>query len=168
MARSPSKQHRSVPDERTHVLGLDGLVALALALLVYLAFRSALTAQFVNIDDEALIHTWAPRFQLSGDPIAFAFTTTEMGHYQPLTWLSWTLDFASAGLDPRAYHRTNVLLHATSAMLLYFVVRRLLATWRPDASRVARTAAAAIATALWAVHPLRVESVAWVTERRDV
>ena len=81
-----------------------------------------------------------------------------IGQWMPLTWLSWAIDFKLWGLDPAAYHRTNVLLHALNAGLLFLVARRLLGS----------TIGATVAALLWAVHPMRVESVAWINERRDV
>ncbi len=92
------------------------------------------------------------------------------GPYQPLTWLSYALDHALFGLDPFWFHATGILLHGLAAVALFSLARALLplviteGRWRPGP-----TAGAAAATALlWAVHPLRVEAVAWVTARRDV
>src|SRR5262249_23721959 len=80
--------------------------------------------------------------------------------------LSLAVDHTLWGLDPVGYHLTNLVLHAASAALLFVLARRLLL--RAGLSEVARDAGAAVGALLWAIHPLRVESVAWVTERRDV
>src|SRR2546427_8432752 len=96
------------------------------------------------------------------------FTTTLMGHYIPVTWLSFGLDYVLWGMQPAGYHFTNLLLHAANAVLFYWVARRLLAAAQPDTSRTALRAGAAVAALFFAVHPLRAESVAWATERRDV
>jgi tetratricopeptide (TPR) repeat protein len=88
------------------------------------------------------------------------FTTPRMGHYIPLTWLTLALDHALWGMNPRGYHATNVLLHAINAALVFLVARRLLAGFP--------LAAPAFAALAFGLHPLRAESVAWVTERRDV
>lgn len=81
-----------------------------------------------------------------------------IGQWMPLTWLSWAVDFKLWGLDPSAFHRENVLLHALNAGLLFLVAHRLLRS----------TPGALFAALLWALHPMRVESVAWINERRDV
>jgi tetratricopeptide (TPR) repeat protein len=89
-----------------------------------------------------------------------------MGPYQPLSWLSYAFDHALWGMDPRGYHLTNVLLHALSAVALYFLAREILRAL-PGLARGWLEAGAAFGALCWAVHPLRVESVAWITERRD-
>jgi tetratricopeptide (TPR) repeat protein len=130
-----------------------GVPALVAALAV-LAFSPALDHQFLNWDDDKnLLHN--PNFPRLG----WMLTAVHLGHYHPLTWLSLALDHAFWGLDPKGYHLTNLLLHAANAVLFYWVARRLLG---------GREWAAAVAALVFAVHPLRVESVAWVSERRDV
>ena len=91
-----------------------------------------------------------------------------LGQWMPLTWLSWAIDFTLWGLDPVAYHRTNVLLHAANAGLLFLVARRMIRAVNPRYTDRILAVGAAFAALLWALHPLRVESVAWVNERRDV
>src|SRR5262245_33403702 len=95
-------------------------------------------------------------------------TSAYMGHYHPLTWLSWALDYRLYGTDPWGYHLTNVLLHALNALLVYALFRALLARARPDGGGAMAPFAAAVGALLFALHPQRVESVAWVTERRGV
>ncbi len=103
--------------------------------------------------------TQNPDYQgLSPRHLAWMFTTFHMGHYQPLTWVTLGLDYALWGMQPAGYHVTSLLLHAVSAGLLYAVLRAL----------VDSTPAAAIGALFWSLHPLRVESVTWITERRDV
>src|SRR6185369_5754008 len=102
--------------------------------------------------------------------IRWMFSTFYMGHYQPLTWLSFALDFQLWELDPFGYHLTSLLIHCVNALLLYFLALRLLAlTMRREAANgTAARLAAGFAALMFAIHPLRVESVAWITERRDV
>jgi len=96
-----------------------------------------------------------------------------MGHYIPLTWLSLSGNYVAGGMDPWGYHLANLLVHGANAILFYLVARRLLAAVRDggreaahrDVPPVVGATAAALAFAL---HPLRVEPVAWITERRDV
>jgi Tfp pilus assembly protein PilF len=96
------------------------------------------------------------------------FTTTLTGHWIPLSWLTLGLNYTLGGMNPWGYHLGNMLLHAGNAVLLYFVARRLLARAGAAAAGVALSAGAVLAALLFAVHPLRVESVVWITERRDV
>ncbi len=134
-----------------------------LAALVLLAFLPVPGNGFTNWDDvENFLEN--PNYRgLSPDHLHWMFTTSRLGHYHPLTWMSLGLDYLLWGMDGRGYHLTSLLLHATSAILLYFTLLGLI-----DArARGARFAAWAGA-ALFALHPLRVESVAWASERRDV
>jgi Tfp pilus assembly protein PilF len=137
----------------------------------FLAFWPALDAEFVNYDDDKLFVTNSSYRGFDAARLRWMFTTTFMGHYQPLTWLSSAVDFKISGTEPSSYHRTNLLLHALNALVLYFVAMRLLAAAlriERDDHPLALRAAAAVAAMLFAVHPLRVESVAWASERRDV
>jgi len=131
----------------------------------FLAFWPALAAGFVDWDDApGLLHN--PDFRgLDGDALGWMFTTFHGGHYQPLTWLTFAVDHAVWGMTPRGYHLQNLLWHAVAAALLFAVARRvfLLAGLTTGACL-----GAGLAALLFGVHPLRVESVVWVTERRDV
>jgi Flp pilus assembly protein TadD len=95
------------------------------------------------------------------------WTTPLMGHYIPLTWMSLGLNYALGGMNPWGYHLGNMLIHATNTVLVYFVARRLLAA-AGISTGVSLLWSAGFAALVFGVHPLRVESVAWVTERRDV
>src|SRR5437667_4977153 len=96
--------------------------------------------------------------------------TTHLGHYIPLTWMTLGLDYLLWGMNPVGYHLTSLLLHATNAVVLYFLARRLLALALPPRPQRghAPVVSAGFAALVFASHPLRVESVAWATERRDV
>jgi protein O-mannosyl-transferase len=94
-----------------------------------------------------------------------------MGPYQPLSWMSLGLDYLIWGMNPAGYHLTSLLFHAANAVFFYFISRRMLVILWPQAPNQARwklSTAAAFAALFFSVHPLRVESVAWLTERRDV
>jgi len=143
------------------------LLVLAAAVVPFLP---ALNNAFVTWDDDQ-VFLLNPRIRaLSWDNVRWMFTTNGMGHYQPLTWLSIALDCRLGGLNPRVFHRTNLLLHGLTATLFYFVCLRLLRAGfaDPTGRRAALRLGAAVAALFFAVHPLRVESVAWATERRDV
>jgi len=143
--------------------GLPGLVALATAV----AFWPSLGSGFVEWDDHVNIVNNLAYRGLSWREIRWAFGTIQLGHYIPLTWLSFSLDYALWGLNPFGYHLTNLLLHVTTALLLYALARRLL--WLSTSfSELGSIVGGGVAALFFAIHPLRVESVAWVTERRDV
>lgn len=130
------------------------------ALAVVAVFAPALDNGFVNWDDDGNF-TDNPHFRgFSAEHLRWMFTTTLYGHYIPLTWLTLAADYALWGMNPRGYHATNVLLHAVNAALVFLIARRLL-----HRHAVAAAVTAALAFGL---HPLRAESVAWVTERRDL
>lgn len=149
------------------------VASLVVGVVAFSAFYPALGAEFVNFDDQELLVDNASFRGFSFDHLRWMFSTTHMGHYHPLTWMSYALDYRLAGsqLKPAAFHLTNVLLHAVSAVLFFHVAIRLLSA----AFQIKRgehclriILASAVAALLFAVHPLRVESVAWVSERRDV
>jgi len=135
-------------------------VVLLLALAVFACFLPALGSQFVLWDDD-MNFTDNPSYRgLSVAHLRWMFTTLYGGHYQPLTWVTLGLDYTLWGMNPTGYHLTNILLHAANAVLVY----RLIVALVPGVG-----ARAALVGALgFAIHPLRVESVAWATERRDV
>ncbi len=143
----------------------------ALALLVVVAslaaFAPALDNGFVAWDDRFYFLENTAYRGLGWAQWSWAWTTARGGLYQPLTWLSFSLDHAVWGLLPGGYHLTNLLLHAAAAVLFFFVGAALLrvAGVADERERLLGAAAAAL---LFAVHPLRVESAAWATERKDV
>jgi tetratricopeptide (TPR) repeat protein len=138
----------------SELLGCLLLVAVILAV-----FWQVKHYQFVNYDDDVYV-TDNPhvRMGLQKEGVVWAFTAVHAGYWIPLTWLSYMLDYEVYGLHPGGFHLTNVLLHLLNALLLYLVFRRMTgARWR-----------SALVAGLFALHPLQVESVAWVTERKDV
>jgi Flp pilus assembly protein TadD len=151
---------------------------IALFLLTVAAFLPAIMADYVYWDDDDLLINTVIYRTLDRDSLHWMFTTSYAGHFQPLTWLSYWLDWTLWKREVSGYHLTSVLLHAGTALLFYFLVRRLFfialrtttATDRNPGSinSPILCLASALAAALFAVHPLRVESVAWLAERRDV
>lgn len=133
--------------------------AAAAAAAVVVVFLPALFFPFLSWDDDVNIVSNA-YLSFSSDGLSWMLTGSRLGHWHPLTWLTLAFDRAVWGGRAAGFHLTNVLLHAASAALLVLCARRLLQ------SRDAWPAL--LAAGLWALHPLRVESVAWVTERRDV
>jgi protein O-mannosyl-transferase len=140
---------------RATVLAVCGLLLLA----VVLVFAQTLGHGFVNCDDPALIYQ-NPQLArgLTPSGIAWAFTNVDGYFWFPVTWLSYLADVQFFGLQPWGFHLTNVLVHAASTVLLFLVLWRMTGDLWPSA----------LATALFAIHPLRAESVAWAAERKDV
>jgi len=154
--------------QRDDEVGVLGAIAPALVgLATLLVFLPALGNQFVNWDDEVNLVANPQYRGLGWDQIRWMFGNTLGGHYIPLTWLSFGLDYVLWGMRPAGYHATSVLLHAANAVLFYFIALRLLRAALQAAPR-SLTLGAAGAALLFSLHPLRVESVAWATERRDV
>jgi Flp pilus assembly protein TadD len=141
---------------------------MAIVLAVVAVFAIGLRNEFVQWDDQVNLVENLNFRGLGPRHLAWMFTTTLMGHYIPLTWLTFGLDYVLWGMQPAGYHFTNLVLHAANAVLFYWLAKRLLAAARPAASEPALRAGAAVTALFFAVHPLRAESVAWATERRDL
>ena len=139
----------------------------ALGAVTFLVFSPALLNGFVEWDDYINLFENTNYRGLGWKQIRWMFTSTLMGHYIPVTWLTFGLDYTLWGMNPLGYHLTNSLLHATSAAVFYLVALRLLAKATSLTGLAIRVGGVA-ATLFFALHPLRAESVAWATERRDV
>ena len=145
-----------------------GFIAPALCgVVTLLVFLPAIGNQFVNWDDEVNLVSNPHYRGLGWEQLRWMFGNTLGGHYIPITWLSFGLDYVLWGMRPAGYHATSVVLHAANAILFYWVALRLLRA-AVQAEPRALTLGAAAAALLFSLHPLRVESVAWATERRDV
>jgi tetratricopeptide (TPR) repeat protein len=160
------------PLTRTPVrVWVSWLVPLLIALVTVAAFLPTLQNGFVNWDDDKNLLD-NPHYRGLGWPhLRWMWTTFHMGQYIPLTWMTLGLDYLLWGLQPLGYHLSSLLLHAANAVVFYFVALRILGRalpgpGAPDRLRLALSAA--FAALFFALHPLRVESVAWATERRDV
>ncbi|HSE96385.1 MAG TPA: tetratricopeptide repeat protein [Methylomirabilota bacterium] len=138
-----------------------------MAALTALVYVPVLDYGFLSFDDSHNLRSNLAYRGLGWPQLQWMFTTTRLGHYIPVTWLSFGLDYVLWGMDPFGYHLTNLVLHVLGAVLCFELARRLLAHVGP-LSPGALTGGAAATAFLFAVHPLRVESVAWLTERRDV
>jgi tetratricopeptide (TPR) repeat protein len=134
-------------------------VCLVLAAITFAVFGQTLTHGFIDFDDNEYVYNnplVASGLSLKG--LAWVFTHADCFLYHPLTMLSLMGDYQLYGLHAGGYHLTNVLLHTASAILLFLILRQMTgALWR-----------SAFVAAVFAIHPLRVESVAWVAERKDV
>lgn len=145
------------------------LTPFVVALITFVVFVPALKNGFVTWDDDRNF-LMNPRYRGLGMPeLRWMWTTFHMGHYVPLTWMTLGLDYALWGMNPAGYHLTSLLLHTANTVVLYVIARRLLALVRDENwNDRAIDVAAAFAALLFGIHPLRVESVVWITERRDV
>ena len=142
-----------------------------LGLVVIAVLSGALFGEFQQWDDFALLVDNSAFRGLAWPQLRWMFTTNLMGHYMPVTWITYGLDYVVWGLNPFGYHLANILVHAANVLLVYFVALRLLrSVWSSAAedSRDSLRIGAAFAALVFGLHPLRVESVAWITERRDV
>jgi Flp pilus assembly protein TadD len=135
----------------------------------------ALEAGFVSWDDVPMLVAETGYRGLGPRPLGWMLTSTVMGHWSPLAWLSFSVDYTMGGLDPRVFHATSLGLHAVNAALVCVVARRLLAlAWREPpgddgGGRATAVDAGALGAALlFALHPLRAETVAWISDRRDL
>lgn len=135
------------------------IVVLVLVVATLTAFWPVLDNGFIDFDDPRYITEHA-RVQegLSVEGIVWAFETMDVHNWHPLTWISYMADVELFGLDPRGHHAVSLGIHTANAVLLFLVLRSMTgAFW-----------CSALAAFLLAVHPLRVESVAWAAERKDV
>jgi len=137
----------------------DFLICLTLLMATFAVYAQVRHFDFINLDDPAYISGNAHvRRGISPEGVIWAFRSADAANWLPVTWISHMLDCQVFGLESGWHHVTNVLLHALSALLLFAFLRR---------ATGARWCSAWVAL-LFAVHPLHVESVAWVAERKDV
>ena len=134
------------------------LVAAVLVALTVIAYAPALGGDFLTYDDPKYV-TENPVVQqgLGAAGLRWAFTGIHDANWIPLVWVSLMADHELFGLDPRGYHATNLVLHLLSTLLLLLALRRMTGElWRP-----------AFVAAVFALHPLHTQSVAWIAERKD-
>ncbi len=143
-----------------------GLLVLALALLCALAFGPAARNEFVAWDDDVNFEHNRDFRGLGSRQIAWAWQARVLGVYQPLGWMLFEAEFAGWGLEPGAYHLVSILLHAVNTALLFILAVRVVRLRLPELARQrpgALSVSAALGAALFALHPLRVEVVAWAS-----
>ncbi len=160
VAPVPSQAPREARDWRT------SLVAIPLVLIVIYAFIPSLATDFVSWDDDQnfLVNPYFRGLGLA--QVKWAWGTYWLGVYQPLAWMLFEAQYVFCQVDPRGYHLTSLLLQVANALVLYVLTVALLVRCRPDwgfASPWTCSLSAGLATALFAVHPLRIEAVAWAS-----
>jgi Flp pilus assembly protein TadD len=135
------------------------LIPCLLILLTLFAYGQVPHNQFISLDDNLYV-TDNVHVQrgLTWENVGWSFTTTHAGNWHPLTWLSHMLDYELCGLNPAGHHMTNLLLHLANVLVLFWALQRMPGSlWKNF-----------FVAALFALHPLHVESVAWIAERKDV
>ena len=134
-------------------------ICLALTLATAAVFHQVCTYDFVNYDDPLYVYQ-NPNIQagITLKTVKWAFTTGRALHWCPLTWLSHMRDWQTFGKNPAGHHLTNLVFHIANTLLLFIVLKQMTSALWPSA----------FVAALFALHPLHVESVAWVSDRKDV
>ncbi len=139
------------------------MICLALTIITLAGFWQVQDCGFINFDDDVYVYENAyVQAGLTWDSVKAAFYSEALveksGNWFPVTWLSLMLDYQIFGLHPRGFHLTNLFFHVVSTLFLFLILRRMTKTLWPSA----------FVACLFAIHPLHVESVAWIAERKDV
>lgn len=165
---------RAAPESSAVLRWRPVALALLLAGAVWFAFLPSWKADWVNWDDPPnflVNYGWRG---FSAENVRWMLTSFHLGHWHPLTWFTFAFDWTRGSLDEhgvpiaRTYHQTSIVLHALAAVLLFVFARRVFALAAPRSSALWIDIAAFFGALVFAAHPLRAESVAWITERRDV
>jgi len=135
------------------------LICMALVVITLAVYMQTGSHQFIGYDDESYVkNNTHVASGITGQNIIWAFTFVEEANWHPVTWLSHMADVQFYGMYPRGHHLTNVVIHTLSSLLLLLLLFRVTGSlWQSS-----------FVAALFALHPLHVESVAWVAERKDV
>jgi len=166
-------------------LGLRLAFPLALVAITLAVFWPCIDYPFVALDDDANFELNFLYRGLGDEQLRWmwGWKSYHYGHWHPLTWMTFGWDYARAGLDAPSYHRTSLAIHALSVLTFWWLALELLrwcsgrvsaqgeldaARWGRRSSELALHGCAALATLAWGIHPLRVENVVWLTERRDL
>lgn len=137
----------------------DVLICLFLVIATLAVYWQINYHEFINLDDSSyILQNQHVQKGLTSESISWAFSFTDISYWHPLTWLSHMLDCQIYGLVPGMHHRTNLIFHIVNSILLFFVLQKMTgALWK-----------SALVAALFALHPINVESVAWVAERKNL
>jgi protein O-mannosyl-transferase len=157
--RSDGRRPAALPRLGRFAWPRDAILSVGLLLLIAAAYWPVAGNAFINYDDDDyVVDNEFVRQGLSVNSLAWAMTSFDRANWHPLTWISHMLDCQLFGVHPAGHHVVNLLLHAANSLLLYNVLLRMTCAVWPSI----------VVAALFAVHPLHVESVAWVAERKDV
>jgi Tfp pilus assembly protein PilF len=147
---------------------ITSAVAVGIAVVTAMTFANARWAGFLTWDDHANFVVNPHYRGLGATQLWWILTNAWSGHWTPFTWLTLSLDWVLWGRHPLGYHLTNVAWHAANAVVLFVIAIQLFTRALPPASPTMVRAGAAVTALLFSLHPLRVESVLWASERRDV
>src|ERR1043165_2255982 len=160
-AQATRPERPATPDSAlsTQHSALAWMIAAGLAIAVLVIYAQVIHHDFVNFDDPDYVVT-NPHVAtgLTGGNITWAFTHAYMSNWHPLTWISHMIDVSLFGMNGGRHALVSVIWHAINSVLLFFVLRRATERLWPSA----------VVALLFALHPLHVESVAWISERKDV
>ena len=161
MARNKVK--KGVKDTQTGIFNswtprMERIVLVLILIFTFMMFYPSLKYEYVNWDDDVNVTINPNVQQLSKESIGNMFTSTVIGGYTPLTTLSFALEVNLWGFNPKVHHLNNILLHLLCTLLVFILLKSL----------GIRSFIVVLATFLFAIHPMRVESVVWITERKDV
>lgn len=165
------KKHNTprIQDEIKPIAYQPWMFAGVIAIITILFYLPSINNGFVNWDDVEAI-TENPHIRFLN--FKWMFTTFHTGNWIPLTWFSFALDYAFGKLDPRVYHFHNLLLHVINTVLVFFlslkILKLVVSTKSKDDSSRSCLWTAALTALLFALHPIHAESVAWITERKDL
>ncbi len=159
----PTSQGMLNSEATQHKILIPVLICLALAILTVITFWSLKDCGFINLDDDNYVYENAyVQSGLNWNSIIQAFSSDISARKSAigiqLTWLSLMLDYQIFGLNPQGYHLVNLLFHVMNTILLFLIFHRMTKKLWPSA----------FVACLFAIHPLHVESVAWIAERKDV
>lgn len=158
--KSSSEIRNIVPDasKKTSIFSTQTILLLIILGFSFLIYSPCLKNDFVNWDDDRNVYENPNVLELSSKNIKAIFTSDVIGNYNPLPILSFAIEHHFFGMNPKVMHTTNILLHLLCCMLVFFIFKRL----------GLHLFVAFLGTLLFSLHPLKVESVAWITERKDV
>jgi len=148
------------------------LTLIVLAIVTFIVFFPSLKCEFTNWDDGTYVTEDPMIWKLDGHAIKEIFSTPVSLNYHPLTMLSLAIDYTFDKLNPYYYHLNNVLIHILNTLLVFVFIQLLVRGYNqrvpPETFRANQFIVALITSVFWAIHPMRVESVTWVAERKDV
>lgn len=158
-----NKSSHDKPSKRTLVI-----VSLLLFSIAFLTYLPSLQNGFVW-DDEKYILENTPIHSLNTQTLRWMFTSSHSSNWHPLTWFSHALDYAFWGPNPRNHHLINTIFHGLNTSLVFFLMVSILSLAKSDSIKSSQLLVAGTVTSLFfALHPIHVESVAWVAERKDL
>ncbi|HEY4800841.1 MAG TPA: tetratricopeptide repeat protein [Bacteroidia bacterium] len=168
----PEVRKKQQPQKKYGSKQVQWIVFAALSVLVFITFYPSLKCGFTNWDDGTYVTENPMIWKLDGPAIKEIFTSPVSLNYHPLTMLSLAIDYTFDKLNPYHYHLNNVLIHILNTLLVFVFIQKFVSGYNrripPESFRPKPFNVALITSVFWGIHPMRVESVTWVAERKDV